>query len=186
MLLGTLLFVGIAMAAIFAALRIDGLEWDLAIGLVVATVFAIVLGFRMPNEGWRRLAQAINFTVGSDNGATPLLIAMLVLGIIGAVIGLIAGSRVSAGGAVGGAILGALAGVLLGAFSAIGFDRRAGVASGIAIGLVAWQVAMAARVARSGVDTEELKHRYWPEQTIETAKETIEWVRARTPLGPRS
>ena len=39
---------------------------------------------------------------------------------------------------------------------------------------------------RNGIDTEALKNRFYPNVTIETTKETIEWVRAQTPLGPKS
>ena len=52
--------------------------------------------------------------------------------------------------------------------------------------LVAWPIVAGFGVAREGIDTEALKARFYPTRTIETTKETIEWVRARTPLGPRS
>ena len=54
------------------------------------------------------------------------------------------------------------------------------------VGLVAWPIVAGYGVARTGIDTEALKARFTPTQTIETTKETIEWVRARTPLGPKS
>ena len=38
----------------------------------------------------------------------------------------------------------------------------------------------------SGHDGEELKNRFVPQRTIDMTKETIEWVRARTPLSRRS
>ena len=52
--------------------------------------------------------------------------------------------------------------------------------------LVAWPAAAGYGVARAGIDTDALKARFYPSQTINTTKETIEWVRARTPLGPKS
>lgn len=51
---------------------------------------------------------------------------------------------------------------------------------------LAWPILMGLGVARSGVDMDALKARFYPTQTIETTKETIEWVRARTPLGRKS
>jgi hypothetical protein len=45
---------------------------------------------------------------------------------------------------------------------------------------------MGAAVARRGVDTDALKARFIPTATIETTKETIEWVREQTPLGRKS
>jgi len=56
----------------------------------------------------------------------------------------------------------------------------------VTVGLIAWPSTMGASLARTGVDTDALKQRFWPAATIDTTKETIEWVRARTPLGPRS
>jgi len=74
-----------------------------------------------------------------------------------------------------------VAGVLIGAFLAISFSLRVGIALGICTTLIAWP-AFAAMALRS-YDWGVLKARYWPGTTIETTKETIEWVRARTPLG---
>ena len=42
---------------------------------------------------------------------------------------------------------------------------------------------MAADVARTGVDVEALKARFIPIQTIETGKETLEWLQKRMPPG---
>jgi hypothetical protein len=41
-------------------------------------------------------------------------------------------------------------------------------------------------VFRNGFDTKQLRDRFVPDVTIETTKETIEWVRAQMPLGPKS
>ena len=51
---------------------------------------------------------------------------------------------------------------------------------------VTWPILMGLGVARNGIDTDALKARFYPSQTIETTKETIEWVRERTPLGRKS
>jgi hypothetical protein len=74
-----------------------------------------------------------------------------------------------------------LAGALAGAFLAISFSLRVGIALGICTTFIAWP-AFAATALRS-YDGGALKARYWPGTTIETTKETIEWVRARTPPG---
>jgi len=63
---------------------------------------------------------------------------------------------------------------------------RVGVALGLFIVLVGWPMLAGIGVARRGIDTTSLKARFYPTQTIETAKETIEWVRERTPLGRKS
>ena len=38
-------------------------------------------------------------------------------------------------------------------------------------------------VARRGIDLEGLKDRFYPSQTIETSKETLEWLQKRMPPG---
>jgi len=42
---------------------------------------------------------------------------------------------------------------------------------------------MATLAYRHGVDTEQLKDRFYPSQTIETSKETLEWLQTRMPPG---
>ena len=86
------------------------------------------------------------------------------------------------GGLIGGAILGAI----VGALSAVRFGVGPGAALGVALGLGTWAALAGLALARKGIDGEAMKARFWPSQTIETTKETIEWVRERTPLGPRS
>ena len=60
------------------------------------------------------------------------------------------------------------------------------VGLGLFVLLVAWPILSGLGVARQGIDTDALKARFYPTQTIETTKETIEWVRERTPLGRKS
>ena len=52
--------------------------------------------------------------------------------------------------------------------------------------LLVWPILHALRVRRQGIDTETLKQRFYPATTIDTTKESIEWAKARLPLGPRS
>ena len=40
-----------------------------------------------------------------------------------------------------------------------------------------------ADVARTGIDVEALKNRFYPVQTIDTGKETLEWLQKRMPPG---
>ena len=63
---------------------------------------------------------------------------------------------------------------------------RVGVALGLFVALVAWPALAGYGLSRRGVDTDALKARFYPKQTIETTKETIEWVREQTPLGRKS
>ncbi len=74
-------------------------------------------------------------------------------------------------------------GALVGAFSAITFGPQVGAAVGITVGYLAWIAMMAADLASTGVDTEALKNRFYPTATIETSKETLEWLQKRMPPG---
>jgi hypothetical protein len=47
--------------------------------------------------------------------------------------------------------------------------------------LLVWP-ALAAVLVLTHIDGKELKQRFVPQQTIETTKETIEWVREQLPL----
>ena len=89
-------------------------------------------------------------------------------------------------GAIVGLLAGAIVGALLGVLTALAPGPRVGAAIGVTVAFIAWPVLMGMGVARSGVDTEALKERFYPKATIDTTKETIEWVRKRTPLGPAS
>ena len=111
-------------------------------------------------------------------GLGGFIVAVAVLAIVG-------GWRPGRG-LVGGLSLGAFIGVILAVLTAIGFGGRVGAAIGFAAGLATWSGMMAVEIMQRGVDGEELMKRFVPQKTIDITKETIEWVRARTPLSRRS
>ena len=74
-------------------------------------------------------------------------------------------------------------GVALGAFTAITFSPQVGAGIGITVGYLTWMALMGIDVARTGIDVEALKARFMPSQTIETSKETLEWLQKRMPPG---
>ncbi len=74
-------------------------------------------------------------------------------------------------------------GAIVGAFTAITFGPQIGIALGIAAAYATWSILMGIDVARTGVDVEALQQRFIPTQTIETSKETLEWLRRRMPPG---
>lgn len=184
---GSLLFTGIAIGALLVALGVGGgtVGRDFLIAAVVGMVVGVVLGLDLTNRGWAAAGNAVAGNLNAD--IRPFVIGAAVLAILGAILGLVLGGR---GGGMGGAIVGGIGGAILGALvgilTAIALGPRVGAAIGVAVGLTAWPVLMGMGVARRGIDTEALRARFWPDETIETTKETIEWVRARTPLGPRS
>jgi hypothetical protein len=102
--------------------------------------------------------------------------------VLGLVVGLL--TRAGIGGAIGFAVVGAIVGAAVGGLSAISYGPEVAAALGIAVGLVVW-IALGALAARS-ISRAELKDRFYPDETIDTTKETIEWVRERTPLGRKS
>ena len=86
------------------------------------------------------------------------------------------------GSAIGALLLGGLAGAALGAFSAITFAWEVAVALGIAVLLAVWIALCALEAARGGIDIDAWTQKFYPTQSIESAKETIEWVSERSPL----
>ena len=66
---------------------------------------------------------------------------------------------------------------------AITFGPQVAAGIGIAVGYAAWIALMGVDVARTGIDVEALKARFTPTQTIETSKETLEWLQKRMPPG---
>ena len=71
----------------------------------------------------------------------------------------------------------------LGAFTAITFGPQVGAGIGITVGYLTWMALMGIDVTRTGIDVEALKNRFYPVQTIETSKETLEWLQKRMPPG---
>ncbi len=185
-LVGTELLLAIALTCVAVALGVSGRAVGAAIGtaFVVGVIVAVPLALALTNAGWTRLGDASGLNV--ELGVRPLVVAVAAIAVLGAVLGLLSGLRAGGiGGAIGGIIGGAILGAIVGALTAIRLGTGPGAALGAAVGLGTWAGIVGAAMARQGFDKEAMKARFWPDQTIETTKETIEWVRERTPLGPR-
>ena len=186
-LIGLELGVGIVLSCLAVGLGVPGgrigssFIWALIVGIVLAVVLALAL----PNEAWRRIGLQVAGNV--EEGVRPLVVGVGILAAVGGVLGLLWGivAGRSPGSAIGGLILGAILGAIAGALSAIRFGTGPGAALGVVVGLLLWAILLGRALWRQGFDTDAMKARFWPSQTIETTKETIEWVRERTPLGPR-
>jgi hypothetical protein len=85
-----------------------------------------------------------------------------------------------------GLALGSGLGVLVAFLTSIAFGLRVGLALGVTAALVTWIAMLGYEATHLEIDEEKLKKRFWPEATITTTKETIEWARARIPLLPKS
>jgi hypothetical protein len=178
---GTLLLVALAVSAGLLAIRVPRLGVMFVVAFLTGIVVAVLLGTHVPNEAWRRIGEGLN--LGVDPGVRPLLVGTVILALVGALVGLVLGYRSAAlGGLIGGLVLGAI----IGAVSALTPGWRVGIAIGITVWLLAWPVLMGVTVSREGIDGEALKARFWPQATIDTTKETIEWAKARMPRAPRS
>jgi phosphate/sulfate permease len=89
------------------------------------------------------------------------------------------------GAAVGLAIAAAVGGGVLGALLGVPMSWGISIAVGLAVFLILYSILAAILVLRKA-DFAELKNRLLPNQTIETTKETIEWVREQMPQGRKS
>jgi hypothetical protein len=105
-----------------------------------------------------------------------------VFGVLGILIGLLS-RRVS--DVIRGLIVGVLLGVVFGALTAVALSVQVAVAVGLAVGLLVWTAALGFLAFREGLDFDALKSRFVPHETIDTTRETIEWIRERVPVGKR-
>ena len=184
-LLGTELLIAVAATAVVVGLRLRGPIPAAVIGVIAGVVAFIVFGASWFNRLWTMIGNNSNLAI--DAAYRTLVVGIVVMAVIAAVVGLIAGARAAG---VGGAILGLLGGLvtggLVGAFLACDFGWRVGAALGFATAYAVYLGVLGGRVAAGGIDVDAIKLRFWPQQTIDTAKETIEWAKARNPLGPKS
>jgi hypothetical protein len=182
---GVELFLSVAMAAVLGALGIAArrIAGALVVAIVIGVVIGVVLGLDLLNQLYATIGERAQVAV--DPGVRPLVVGMLLVGALGLIAGVIVAFRMSGSG--GGrfvAIAGlTVLGVALGAFTAITFSPQVGAGIGITIGYLAWMVLMGVDVARTGIDVESLKDRFTPVQSIETGKETLEWLQKRMPPG---
>ena len=151
--------------------------------IVIAIVVGVVLGLNLLNQLYASIGDALGIAV--DPGIRPLVVGMLLGGFIGLIAGIAAAVLMDASG--GGRFV-ALAGltvlgVAVGAFTAITFGPQVGVGIGITVGYILWMVLMGIDVMRTGIDLETLKLRFYPTQSIDTGKETLEWLQKRMPPG---
>ncbi|MBA2299255.1 MAG: hypothetical protein H0W22_00615 [Chloroflexi bacterium] len=184
---GVLLLVSIAVACGLAAVGVSGARigraFLVAVGVVVGV--SLLLSLALPN----RLYTSIGASVlpGVEPGVRPLVVGAAIWAVIGLVGGLIGALRASGAGVRIGALIGGVVlGALIGAVTAIDTGPQVGIGIGIAVGYLTWIGLMGADIARTGVDTDALKARFYPKQTIETSKETLAWLQSKMPPGSGS
>jgi hypothetical protein len=183
-LLGFLALAAIAVSSLLLAVGVEGgrLAGSLAGGLIVAVVVGVALGFEWPNQAYAAVGESARLNVA--DGERPLIVGLLLGALVGVLIGFAAAIRIgSAGGRVGAIIGLTILGALVGAFSAITFGPQVGAGVGITLGYLTWIALMGVDVASRGVDLDGMKDRFYPTQTIDTGKETLEWLQKRMPPG---
>jgi hypothetical protein len=185
-LLGMGLLVDVALVAVLAALDVKGgrLATSFLLAAVAGIAVGVVLALNLTNRGWTALGDAV--ASNYDPSTRAVLLAIGVSTAVLGVLGLVLRIRNGVGAAVGGLIVGAVVGVLIGGLTVVALPPTVGAAIGVLVTLIAWPVLAGLEVMRTGVDGEAIMKKFTPEETIGLTKETIEWVRARMPLVPKS
>ena len=196
---GAAFFVTTAVVAVLVILPNSGARLGMAFGvsLIVAVVTGVVFGLRLTSHAWGWVGDTFFGGLAWPDGSIvstadrPVVVAVLVLAVLCAVIGgliglgLGEGAADRLGSAFGGALVGALVGALLGGLLGVPMSWGCAVATALAVFLVVLPI-LALILVLPVADWGELKNRLIPNKTIETTKETIEWVREQMPLGPKS
>jgi hypothetical protein len=187
-LLGFLLFLDVALVLFLAALDVSGrrIATSFVIAVALGIGFGLVLGFDVLHQGWRALGDAVAQPVFADEPTRTVATAVVALAVVAGILGFIGGIRGGFGSALVGLIVAGAIGAIFGWITAVPISAQVGAALGTLVALIAWPILAGLDVARRGIDTEALGNKFKPDETIELTKETIEWVRARTPLAPRS
>jgi hypothetical protein len=185
-LLGTLLLVDVAVVAFLLALDLKGgrVASTFIVALVVGAIVGAILALDLTHRGWAALGDSVASYY--DASTRTVLLAIGVSAGVVAVLGFLARIRSGSGAAIGGLILGGIVGTLLGGLTVVSLPPTVGAAIGVLVVLVMWPVLAARDLMRTGVDGEAIMKKFTPDETIELTKETIEWVRARMPLVPKS
>ncbi len=185
---GLLLFASITLVCVLLIVRMPNNLYVRAAlsAIVVAALASVVLGLGLLNKLYAAIGDASGLAV--NIGIRPLVVGIFVGGLVGLVAGIFLASTMNAraGGrfaALAGSIVG---GVVIGALTAVTYSRQVGTAIGITLGFATFLAVLAIGTARTGIDMEALKSRFYPDVTIDTGKETLEWLQRRMPPGTGS
>jgi hypothetical protein len=132
---------------------------------------------------------AVDWTwVSHHYSGMPVAIVLAVVAgaVFVGIVALLMASSFGRGAATAGFFAGLVCGALIGLLASAGPGLRVASAIGVATLLLFWPIVAAVFVFRHGIDTAKLRERFVPTQTIETTKETIEWVREQLPHARKS
>lgn len=179
---GILLFISVGLVAVLAALGVSArrIVGALVVSVVLGVIVGLIFGYNLPNRAYAAIGESLNVAV--DPAYRPLVVGVILWMVIGLIVGIIAAFRMTSSRFV--AIAGLVVlGAIFGAFTSITFVPQVAAGIGITVAYLAWIGLMALDVSRTGIDVEALKIRFTPTQTIETSKETLEWLQKRMPPG---
>jgi len=185
-LLGTLLLVDIAVVAFLLALDVkpSRLGTGFAIAALAGAIVGVVFALDLTHGAWTTLGDAV--AAAYDPSTRTVLLAIGSTALVGAILGLLNRMAGGVGDAIGGVVVGAVIGAVIGGLTVISFPPTVGAAVGVLVALVIWPILAGRDLMRTGVDGEAIMKKFTPDETIGLTKETIEWVRARMPLAPKS
>ncbi len=177
---GLLLFVALAMAAVFVAIGLPARSVGAAFlgGVATAVVLGVVLGLDLANAAYAAIGDALAPSVAIEAEVRPLVVAIVLWSLIGLVGGLVVAVRGADWVAVVALVI---VGALVGVLTAPTFGPQVGAALGITVGYLAWIALQVMAMVRTSIDADALKARFYPTQTIETSKETFEWLKTQLP-----
>ena len=185
-LLGTLLLVDAAAIAVLLALDVKGgrLGSALLIAGIAGAIIGVVFALDLTHRGWTTLGDAV--AAYYDPATRTVLLAIGASAGVGAILGLLNRMAGGVSDALAGVVVGAVLGAIIGALTVVSVPPTVGAALGVLVALVVWPILAARDLMRTGVDGEAIMKKFTPDETIGLTKETIEWVRARMPLAPKS
>ncbi len=184
--------IGLVLVLIALDIPVGHLGRGLLVSAVLGLLVTLLAGFLVFNRLWEAIGLAV--APNLEPATAPLVVGTVIGAAIGAVVGLFGGTQTGGGrsvgqvikSAIGGLFLGGIIGAALGAFSSITFAWNVAVALGIAILLGAWIALCALEATRAEIEAGQWARKFYPSKSIDSAKETIEWVRERAPLKPKS
>jgi hypothetical protein len=185
-LLGSALLVDVALVALLLALDVSGtrLASSLLVALAIGFGVGILLAFDLTHRGWTSVGESVAAAYDPNTRAVLLAVG-ITAGVLG-LLGFLTGIGHGFANALARLIVWAIIGVVVGLISVVSFPATVGAGLAVLIALIAWPILAGLELIRTGVDGEAIAKKFTPGQTIELTKETIEWVRARTPLVPKS
>jgi hypothetical protein len=185
-LLGTFLLLDVAAMALLLALDVKGgrVTSSLLVAVVVGVVVGVVMALDLTHRGWTAFGDSV--AAAYDINTRAVLLAVGVSALALGMLGFATGIRTGFGHAWARLLVWALIGALVGLLTVVSIPATVGAALGVLIALITWPLLAGRELARTGVDGEALAKKFVPQQTIDLTKETIAWVRARTPLVPKS